>query len=374
MRNRRNILIKTEKKSRVKKIGKIVILCVTISIAVFAISTFLLLHNYINKMRLVHNSSIEAAEQIKINKEVADNTESMKDSELDVSDEKSESNLPNSPEEEIKLLEAAIRKNMEDNSIPIENDDKVLNILLIGSDTRDQRERGRSDSMILISFNKKTKKIIATSFLRDIYLKIPGKRNNRVNSAYSLGGADLLMDTIEKNFKIRIDRYVSVDFQAFIEIVDKVGGVTIDVSKNEIKEINAITGDDMIISSGAQLLNGRQALGYSRIRSVGFNDFDRTARQRKVLEQLFHKLKGLNLIQINDLLNKMLPQVTTNFSEGEIFYQILSLPSYIKYDMQQWCLPEKTAYKDMRIRGMAVLGINFENSISKLRKRIYQED
>lgn len=329
-----------------------------------------MLNNYINKLHIVHTNTADIKAAEKNDVDTGAEKEAEASSETDENQDTDESDLPDSSAEEIAKLEAEIRKNMEDKSIPIKDDDKVLNILLIGSDTRSQKERGRSDSMILISINKKTKKIVATSLLRDIYLKIPGKRNNRMNAAYSFGGADLLMDTIQKNFKVKIDRYVSVDFMSFVDIIDQVGGVTIDVTPREAKAINLNLAGDTIVSSGVQVLNGRQALGYSRLRSVGYCDFDRTARQRRVLEQVYNKVKGLNLIQLNDLLNKILPGITTNLSEGEILYQILSLPKYFKYDIDQWSIPEKTSYKDMRIRGMSVLGIDFKENINKLQKKI----
>ena len=289
---------------------------------------------------------------------------------------------PDSTAEDISSIEDEILKNYQNNSTPILEIKKVLSVLLIGSDTRSTRERGRSDSMILISINQETKTITATSLLRDIYLEIEGKQNNRLNAAYSFGGANLLMDTIENNFKIKIDRYASVDFNAFIDIIDAVGGVTIDVSDKELPVANDYiksmsiarkedANSDQLTHSGSQLLNGKQTLGYSRIRYVGNNDFERTARQRRVLEQVFQKVKGLNLVQINDLLNSILPQVTTNLTEGEIFGQILSLPSYTKYDFEQWSIPMTGTYKGMRIRGMEVLGIDFNKNIAELQHRIY---
>ena len=107
--------------------------------------------------------------------------------------------------------------------LPVMEDKDVFNILLIGSDSRDLNDLGRSDAMMILSVNKKTKNIILTSLLRDIYLNIPGKKSNRLNTAYAIGGAKLLTETIEENFKIKLDGYVSVDFFAFLEIIDAIG-------------------------------------------------------------------------------------------------------------------------------------------------------
>ncbi|HHU74831.1 MAG TPA: LCP family protein [Clostridiales bacterium] len=286
--------------------------------------------------------------------------------------------------DEIYEYEEAIRKNIEDESIPIMEDKNVFNILLIGRDARSSQERGRSDTMILVSINKKNKTITATSLLRDIYLEIPGKKNNRLNSAYSSGGAKLLMETIKQNFKIQIDKYISVDFFAFIDIVDAVGGISIDISEDEveyanesIREVNYLLGEDLnqdiIREPGLQMMNGKQVLGFARIRSIG-TDFGRTARQREVLELIFNKIKNSSIIDLHHMLNKILPQVTTNLTEGEIFEQILKLPSYSKYQLQQWSIPIKGSYKNMRIRKMAVLGIDFNKNIEEIYNRIYLTD
>lgn len=291
-----------------------------------------------------------------------------------------------SPTTEIDELDDSISRNMSENSTElIIQDKKVLNVLMIGTDTRRSDYRGLSDAMILISVNKETKKIIATSFLRDIYLGIPGQsKNNRLNAAYAYGGAKLLIETIEKSFRIKIDKYASVDFLSFIDIVDAVGGVTIGVSEEElhyvnnyIENINELIGEeadkDKLTSDGTQLLNGKQTLGYVRVRYVG-TDFARTARQREVLEQIFLKLKKLKLSQYKSLLNTILPGITTNFKESEIFELILDLPDYLKYDTESLSIPIKGSYEDLRIRGMEVLGIDFEQNIQELMHRIYQSE
>lgn len=193
------------------------------------------------------------------------------------------------------------------------------------------------------------------------------------------------MDTIEQNFKIQVDRFAAVDFYAFIDIVDTIGGVTLDVTEEElpvindyVAEINLLTGEekskDQLTEAGALLLNGKQTLGYVRDRYVGNNDFERTSRQREVLKKIFDGVKGLRLSEINRLLNVFLPQVTTNFTEGELFSMILDIPAYTKYDFQQWSIPVNGSYKDMRIDRKAVLSIDFEVNIKELQSRIYNID
>ena len=284
---------------------------------------------------------------------------------------------------QIAALEEKIRKNMEENQIPVLSDNNVFNVLLIGSDSRESGGSGRSDAMILVSVNKKTKKIIVTSILRDIYVGIPGKEeNNRINTAYAYGRSKLLLQTVEQNFKIHVEEYASIDFFAFIDMVDAVGGITLDVTEAEIpvindyiSEINKLTGQaktkDHLKEPGTLLLSGKQTLGYVRNRYVGNSDFERTARQRRVLEQVFEKVKKLNLLELQNLMNLILPQITTNLTEKEIFSLILSLPSYMNYDIDQWSIPKSGTYESVRIRGMAVLGIDFGANINALRERVY---
>jgi len=372
--------METNKKKLKHKILLIVSISVASVVVITILTAYLMLHSYINKMNLV-SAEVNLAEESPVEDEA--NLQPELSSSIDLADNSESPDISDSPEDEVTSLEEEIRNNMEANQTPIMQDKDVFNILLIGSDTRKtDGRRGLSDAMIIISINKKTKTITATSILRDIYLQIPGKQNNRINAAYALGGADLLMDTIEQNFKIQVDRYASIDFFAFIDIVDAVGGVTLEVTEKEIPvinkyitEINRLTNQvetlDHLIEPGTLLLNGKQALGYARNRYIGNNDFERTARQRRVLEQVFHKIKDIGLLELNSLMNKILPQVTTNLTQGEIFSMILSLPSYAKYDLQQWSIPVNGSYSNMRIRGMAVLGIDFDKNIKEIQKRIY---
>ncbi|MDF2589881.1 MAG: hypothetical protein K0S41_3722 [Anaerocolumna sp.] len=358
----------TKKTSTRSKTIKVLLVSVAAILLVICISAYLFVHSYINKMNLV--TSAETNNQL---------TE--QEVEIEPEPEDLNSTEPDSPEEEIVSVEDQIRNNMEENSTPILKDKDVYNILLIGGDSRQVGGNARSDAMIIVSINKKTKSIIATSVLRDIYLSIPGKSNNRINAAFAYGGADLLLDTIEQNFKIHIDRYVSIDFFAFMDVIDATGGVTLDVTDKEIPiinnyihELNGLLGEDaekdVITSPGTLLLNGKQALGYARNRYIG-TDFERTARQRRVLEQVFLNIKSLGLTELNDLLNTILPQVTTNLKEGEIFSLILGLPKYASYNLEQWSIPVNGSYSFMRIRGMAVIGVDFEENINEIHKRIY---
>lgn len=356
-----------KEKDQSRKTLKIILISFVTLVLVLGLGVYVGFKSYIGKMNIVSNT-----DRIAINDAV--DIEEL--DEVDVS-----AGAVNASKEEVNTLEEQIRKNMEANSISIRSDKDVLNILLIGSDTRTTGKSGRSDAMIVVSVNKNTKKIVATSLLRDIYLKIPGASNNRINAAFAYGGANLLMETIRNNFKIDIDRYVSIDFYAFMKVVDIVGGVNVKVTDKDVPIMNkyiqgqnSLTGvainKDLLTESGNLELNGAQTLAYVRNRYIGM-DFARTSKQREVLEKLFNKVKKCNIIELNKILNSVLPEVTTNLTEGEIFSFILNVPAYSKYDLEQWSVPAEGTYKFLRIRGMDVIGIDFEKNISKLQNKIY---
>lgn len=376
---------KIEKNEKKKSSGKgalIIKAAIALGAVFFAVVLiwYLTIHNYYSKMNIVGGRTEEAENygngSIEEEWELIENENSLSEDKLPDED------LPDSTEDEIDALEQSIRINMENQAEELMENKKVFNILLIGCDAREEGGRGRSDSIILISINKESEQLIATSIMRDIYVEIPGHGNNRINAAYAYGGADLLVETVEKNFKIQIDRYASVDFFVFMDIVDQMGGVDLEISDEEflvanayINELNVLLdepyGTDWLPGGGPHHLNGKQALGYSRIRYVGDADFERTKRQRTVLEQIFNKVKDYNLIELNSLLNIILPEITTDLTEGEAITLALSMNAYKKYDLKQYRLPYDGTWRDMRIKGMSVLGIDFEENIRNLKRDLY---
>lgn len=259
----------------------------------------------------------------------------------------------------------------------------IFNILVIGCDSRKKGGVGRSDAMILFSVNEDTEKIHMTSIMRDSYVSIPGKGNNRINAAYAFGGGKLLLNTIETNFGADVDKYVSFDFYSFVDVVDNIGGIEVEVTEAEIpvlnsyvKELNKLNGREegtyYVTESGLQHLNGTQALGYARIRYVGDGDFERTNRQRIVIAKVFEKSKTLNLLEITDLLNTFLPQVKTNLTQEEILSLMLKALDYLQYDLESHRLPVDDSWKYMRVNGVSVLGIDLEKNQKALQEFITQ--
>ena len=261
--------------------------------------------------------------------------------------------------------------------------DGVVNILLIGNDSRTGEDDGRSDAMILLSVSRATGKIQMTSLLRDIYVEIPGHDPNRLNAAYAFGGAELLMETIEQNFGIEVNRYMTVNFEAFANLVDSVGGVDLELTNEEVKWVNAylneyneLTGqpfgtyylDDTL--SGTVHLNGPQALAYSRNRYIG-SDFERTNRQRKVISAVMEKLPSAMTTNAEGVIDGLCTNLTTNLTQGEIL-RLMPEALHIKsYSVESCSIPQEGTWTNDTQRGMAVLSIDFEKNREFLQESLY---
>ena len=263
----------------------------------------------------------------------------------------------------------------------------VKSVLVLGTDNRGSEETGRSDSMILVSINTRTHEFVTTSIMRDCYVEIPGYGWNKLNAAYAFGGADLLMETIENNFRVRIDDYVGIDFLSFASIVDSVGGLDMEVSNEEAGEINIILqaelndimGDDryadLLESGGFLHLNGKQALAYSRIRNVGNSDFERTGRQRKVIELMLNKVKTLKPTIFTNIATNVIPDVSTNMSTLEMYLYSLRMPFALSYDRKQIQVPYDGTFgaEDVWIGEdlMNVLTVDFDANYNRLQEDVF---
>lgn len=237
---------------------------------------------------------------------------------------------------------------------PIGQDDtNIVNILLIGQDRRSGEGRARSDSMILVSFNKTDKKITLVSFLRDNYVQIPGYQDNRLNTAYAIGGMELLDETLSVNFGVSIDANVEVDFSGFTSIIDLLGGVDIELTSAEANHLNNLEG--WSLRSGENHLTGEQALSYSRIRYLD-SDFGRTNRQRNVLTSLLESFKDISLTKALKLVDEIFPLLTTDMTNKEIISNVTTLlPILSKAEINTMHIPGEDDYYSASIRGMAVI-------------------
>ncbi len=263
-------------------------------------------------------------------------------------------------------------------------EDYVTSILLIGTDARDaSSENGRSDSMILLSVNSRTRRIYLTSFMRDAYVQIPGHGSGKLNAAYSYGGASLLMDTLEQNYNVSIDDYVTVSFSGFAGIIDAVGGVEVTLSDAEAKavndilisEVNELLGKDredgLLRGGGTLVLDGKQALSYARIRYVGNADFERTSRQREVMTAIFSKLKTSAVTAVPKLISSALPRMATNMPAPEMYLLSLRLPFLLGYDIEQQQIPADGTWSGESVGGASVLVVDFTENIEILEDTVY---
>ena len=227
---------------------------------------------------------------------------------------------------------------------PLGQGDHVINIMLIGQDARKGEGKQRSDSMMMVTFNKSTKKITITSFMRDSYVHIPGYGATKLCHAYQYGGMTLLNQTIYNHYGIRIDGDVEVNFEGFAKIIDLLGGVEIELTRREANFMNEDQG--FSVKKGLQVLNGEEALFYARIRHID-SDYKRTERQRKVIMSVFNAYKDQSLGRMLELLEETLPYVTTNMTKDQIKSYAMDLFTMIAgTEIQTMQLPAKGTYKD----------------------------
>ena len=226
----------------------------------------------------------------------------------------------------------------------------IVNILLIGQDRRPGEGRCRSDSMILVTFNKSNGSITMTSFMRDSYVQIPGYGGYKINHAYQFGGMQLLNDTLYANYGVRVDGDVAVDFSQFEDLIDILGGVDIVLTEKEAGYLNR--NNDWTLPSGKVRLNGEQALAYSRIRYID-NDYQRASRQRKVLQSLIDRYKSQSVPEMLSTLEEVLGLVSTNMEKKEIVSLAVELfPMLSSTQIQNQQIPAPGTFKggDLQVR------------------------
>ncbi len=256
--------------------------------------------------------------------------------------------------------------------------DKVINILLIGTDKRSySTEDGRSDSTMIATIDGKHKRLKVTSLMRDMYVSIPGYEDNRFNAAYSYGGVTLLYKTIAQNFGIKLDGFVQVDFVAFKGVINQIGGVKVDLTEwecNYLKNKYPDYGRAQKLTAGVNRLNGWLALAYSRIRYDENGDFGRTQRQRNIIQGIFNKVKSLPMSKIQKMMEKTMPYVTTDLTNQEILSYVSTVLFMGTLDIDQFRLPVDDYYTDETIRGMEVLVLDFEKNKKALSDFIFDYD
>ena len=267
-------------------------------------------------------------------------------------------------------------------AVETKEDENVYNLLLVGVDRRDKSWNGNSDSMMLVSINHTAKRVSVVSLMRDTYVDIAGVGYAKLNAAYAYGGGPLLTSTITDTYKVDVSRYAAVDFENMIEIVDALGGIDLEMTDAEVNVANGymldmcntlgMNGYDYILPGGGVYhCNGVQAVAYARNRYVGNSDYARTERQRYVISQMIAEVKRMDVAQLTQFVKDVLPLVTHNVEEGEIWDMVTKAPEILQYDFVQDRIPYDNMYDVIYVNGQDMLVPQWETTIEKLHETIY---
>ena len=246
-----------------------------------------------------------------------------------------------------------------------ENLQDYRNIAIFGIDSReDTYDRGnRSDCIIIARINNKTKEVKLVSVYRDTYVNIEGHGLDKITHAYSYGGAQLAIKTLNENLDLNIKEFVTVNFDAVKEIVDYIGGIDMNITSEEVSHITGIS------AAGTHTLTGEQALQYARIRYATGGDYKRTERMRNVLEAVANKVKTMNISQLNNLVDELLPKVYTNITASDIFSLFPSIASFNITDSIGWPYDVKGITLD-RWYGVPT---TLESNVKQLHQEIFED-
>ncbi len=297
-------------------------------------------------------------------------------------------------EEELAQLEDADQKlaaNLETPAETPDNGPDVMNILLIGVDNdklATMNMLGNADGEVILSINRKTKEIVMTSIMRDLYVSIPNAFNTKITLAYHHGGTATLIDTVEANLGVKIDNYILVNYINVTDIVDAMGGVDMELSETEIyymrKKIDNIchllnlNPADYYLhenQAGMNHLNGVQTAAYLRVRSAEINgvtnDYGRTERARKVLSLLIEKASGMKLTELDAAADTILPCITTDLSQSQLLDLVVKAPQYLKYRVVSQRIPVDGTFYGANFYG-SVLVMDPEANRQFLQRSIYE--
>ena len=251
-----------------------------------------------------------------------------------------------------------------------QKDKDVFNVLLVGTDSRDPNsDKGRSDSMMLVSFNKKQNKSTVISFMRDTLVDIDGYGRSRLGHTYAYGGVGLTINTLNQTYGLDIQNYVTISFDNLVNVIDEIGGVEVYISEEEAEYYRKNGMPDIV--AGDVTLTGSQALAHARNRTLG-SDFERTRRQRSVMYGIYRKIMSeKDISALLPLINYCVTQVETNMSVTEIYDMTKEVLSTEDLKMQQACAPQEGTYTPIVYEGMDVLEIDVEANKKMIEDLLY---
>ncbi|WP_099466973.1 LCP family protein [Konateibacter massiliensis] len=259
------------------------------------------------------------------------------------------------------------------------------NIALFGLDSRENGAFGkgnRSDTMIIASINNKTGDVKLASVYRDTYLNLSDDSYRKANEAYFYGGPEQAIKMLNMNLDLNITKYVAVDFNAVVTVVDLLGGIEIDVQEDEIDHLNnytvetsAVTGvtTTKLTKTGLQTLDGVQAVSYARIRYTDGGDYKRTERQRLIIEKIAEKAKKVDLVTLNNIVDKVLPNISTNLTTTELAGFAASAAKYNLADQTGFPF-DKTTKNWKKSIGDVVVPITLETNVSQLHTFLFGDE
>lgn len=271
---------------------------------------------------------------------------------------------------------------LEENKLGIvkKENTEVKSIALFGIDAV-EGELGRSDSIMIISMDDKHKNVKISSLVRDSYVDIDGHGKDKLNHAYAFGGPELAIKTINQNFQLDVDDFVSVNFSTLPKIIDIVGGVEVEVYEDEVENINDYIQDNNhrnntnslgIDGPGVQTLNGTQALAYCRIRYTEGGDIRRTERQRAVIANLMEKTTELSVTNYPKLINEILPMVETSLTNNEMIKLASKGIGMVKNEIGQKVFPSEELSESEIIDGIYYLTFDKEATAREIHEYIYE--
>ena len=254
-------------------------------------------------------------------------------------------------------------------------DKDIINILLIGCDLSDSGSWGRSDTVILVSYNVATDEVNMISLLRDSWVPIEGYGWNKLNAAYSHGGPGLIINTVNELFSLDIQRYVEVDFDGLEKIVDAIGGLDLELTEAEVEYINNspdLTSPNVITHSGLVHLDGNQVLEHARNRTTGGSDFYRTDRQRQVLMAIYEKAKEIrNPVTLLDLATTCKDYIVTNIPFNTMFSLGMSALDADNLTIHSAYMPADGTYSAEYVGNISVVGLDIYENAQIIHEAIY---
>lgn len=343
-------------------------LCIILAIVVAGgVLIYTIGHNLIDRTNFVEDAAVKTAQEEDLPEE-AKETVSAEEKKGRVLDES-------------ELNEIHQQMNQLSDVDTVEDED-VYNLLLVGVDRRDKTWNGNSDSMMLVSINHTAKRVSVVSLMRDTYVNIPEHGYNKLNAAYALGGGPLLTETITDTYKVDVSRYAAVDFENMIQIIDALGGIDLEMTDAEVEVANGymldmcntlgLNGYDYVLPGGGVYhCNGVQAVAYARNRYVGNSDYARTERQRYVISQIIEEVKRMDVVRLTQFVTDVLPLVTHNVEESEIWDLVTKAPEILQYKFVQDRIPYDNMYDVIYVDSQDMLVPQWETTIEKLHNTIY---